>query len=336
MYRGIGEDVIHPHSAGFDGCLWVTQSQTIARTYIPTAPGKVYISLSCLACAPDKRSSTADYQKQLGFEYTDINYKDYTQAQSYTPPVIQQELMKDTPYPDKKDFPDFDSKNYRHPYYEASDKWHKEQDKRFKQWVKDRLKELGYEPNSENSYDSGYILKTKYTNGHDTILPNKNVEGTIITFENLEPLKIFDMTEGGKKDGDLMIPDYRKLDTFKKLTEAGYDGVKISDFAQVEGHGNVGHTSIGIFPAAISKVKEVNRELTIHPEDLWGDIKKYGGEKIRVGGKNRWTWVCICGNDDRYAGFINCHEDGDADLIIQLVSTRCKKILPLQSMLESY
>jgi len=313
LYRGIGEDVIHPHSAGFDGCLWVTQSQTIARTYIPTAPGKVYISLSCLCSAPDKRSSTADYQKQLGFEYTDINYKDYTQAQSYTPPVIQQELMKDTPYPDKKDFPDFDSKNYRHPYYEASDKWHKEQDKRFKQWVKDRLKELGYEPNSENSYDSGYILKTKHINGHDTILPNKNVEGTIITFENLEPLKIFDMTEGGKKDGDLMDPDYRKLDTFKKLTEAGYDGVKISDFAQVEGHGNVGHTSIGIFPAAISKVKEVNRELTIHPEDLWGDIKKYGGEKIQGRPKNRWTWVCICGNDDRYAGFINCHEDGDAD-----------------------
>ena len=54
---------------------------------------------------------------------------------------------------------------------------------------------------------------------------------------------------------NLMEPDYNKVSLFKKLEKLGYDGVRISDFAQSENWGNIGHASVGLFPSGLSKVR---------------------------------------------------------------------------------
>ena len=103
-------------------------------------------------------------------------------------------------------------------------------------------------------------------------------EGTVCVFEVQQPMNIYDMTNGGKVEGDLMDPQYREYSKFETIAAQGYDGVKIADYAQIEGHGNFGHTSIGIFKNGVPKVKEVERQTATHPEDLYADLKKYGAK----------------------------------------------------------
>lgn len=51
-----------------------------------------------------------------------------------------------------------------------------------------------------------------------------------------------------------MNPAHNNIDLFQKAEQAGYDGISIWDFAQSKQYGNVGHESIGIFPAGLAKL----------------------------------------------------------------------------------
>jgi hypothetical protein len=275
LYRGVGEPEIHAPRVASDGCLWFTQSPTMARTYIPDSGITAFITLRALAAPPQKRDRVGDIQKQLGYEFTDIDYKNDIRAQSFRYPKIVNDLMKDIPYPKPEDFSLKGDEKYTHPeeYYKADADWHATQEERFKQWIKERLKEFGYEPDK----NSGYRLKETMKDGKSVLLPaDYQLPGTLLIFEPLQDLRIFDMTYGGSKDGDLMEPDYRQYETFKRLAEQGYDGVKINDFAQSESQGNVGHTAIGLFADALPKIKETERRDATHPKALWEDLKKYG------------------------------------------------------------
>jgi hypothetical protein len=85
--------------------------------------------------------------------------------------------------------------------------------------------------------------------------PTYKPQGELFLAVGKDKLRIFDMTEGGKKEGDLMELDYNKLDLFKALESKGYDGVRINDFAQSDYWGNFGHHSIGLFPIGLKKIQ---------------------------------------------------------------------------------
>ena len=270
FYRGVGEDEVHAPSVAADGCLWLTQSRTFARTYIPAAGLELMTGLRSLCRPPDARSGLAGIQKQLGYEYTDVDYKGGTRAMSWKAPKALERIRG--PYPKREDYPDAEA------WYKATADWQTEGDRKFRDWVRQRLAEFGYEPSRDDAYDPYYRLKVEMAGGQDRLLPNKFQEGTLLAFESTAPLRVYDMTYGGRAEGDLMEPDYNEIGLFRKFEAAGYDGVQINDFAQAEGHGNVGHRSVGLFRGALGKVKEVARETTTHPEDLWGDAEKHGSK----------------------------------------------------------
>lgn len=271
LFRGIGEPVIYPPSAAFDGCFWLTDSKTMARTYIPVAGMRMLAGLDTFLRPPDLRSDIGDFQRQLGFEFTDVAHDDYGRARSYRFPTLYEQLLSDMPWPKKEDFPNMSD------YHDASNRRQRTGHERFASWVVDRLREYGYEPEKNGSIPDywRYDLKVTRQEGRSVLLEkNYRLKGTLLTFTATKPLSLFDLTDGGRMDGDLLDPDYRKCDLFASLERQGFDGVQINDFAQVENHGNVGHTSIGLFSAAIAHVREVQRELTTHPEDLWADLDR--------------------------------------------------------------
>lgn len=274
LFRGIGEPIIYPPSVAGDGCFWLADSRTMARTYIPVSGLRMLAGLDTFLKPPDQRSDTGAIQRQLGFEFTDVAYDECGKARSYRLPLIYDQLLVDIPWPKKEDFANASD------YYDASHRRQRIGHERFTAWVMDRLREYGYEP-EKNCSTPGYEryqFKVSYQNGKTALLhKNYRLKGTLLTFTFTKPLVIFDLTRGGRVDGDLLDPDYRKYDLFASLKEQGYDGVKINDFAQVENHGNVGHTSIGLFSGALAYVREVRREITTHPEDLWGDLAEERG-----------------------------------------------------------
>ena len=114
---------------------------------------------------------------------------------------------------------------------------------------------LGYKP---GRYGNTWDLKIRGGHGNhiEEILPaDYHKPALLFMLIGRDKLNIYDMTHGGKVEGDLMDLQYNKLDTFKKLEEKGYDGVRINDFAHnSENWGNMGHHSIGLFPSGIAKL----------------------------------------------------------------------------------
>jgi ADP-ribose pyrophosphatase YjhB (NUDIX family) len=272
LYRGIGEDEIHNHAPASDGCLWTTESITIARTYIPASGLSLITTLEGIVQPPQERGGMEGLQKQLGFEYTDIKYEANGRPNSYRLPALMDKLVPE-PHPDEKQF------KTKNEYWDASHAWQDKRKKALENYVKQKLSEYGYEPEKSSFGGGRYDLMVDWQNGQNVLLPNKFQEGTVCVFEVVQPLNIYDMTEGGKVQGDLLDPQYREYGKFGTIAAAGYDGVKIEDYAQVEGHGNVGHTSIGIFKNGVPKIKEVERQTATHPEDLYADLKKYGAKQ---------------------------------------------------------
>jgi len=111
---------------------------------------------------------------------------------------------------------------------------------------------LGY-----NFKDERYIqIKTKYEGGKQTLLPaDYKATGKLFMLMNRGDLKIFDYSQ---HNDDLMDPQYHHLSVFKMLEQQGYDGIKISDYTNSKTWGTVGHTSIGLFPSGLKKVKHID------------------------------------------------------------------------------
>lgn len=123
-----------------------------------------------------------------------------------------------------------------------------------------RLGEAGYEPKyPPDGYEIGLI-------NDKPMSPGAKTQGRLFTLTVQEPLKIYDTTAGGQREGDLMEPDYHRHDWFEAARKAGYDGIKITDFAQTDYWGNYGHDSIGLFQDALSKLSWEESE-AMHPGD---------------------------------------------------------------------
>jgi hypothetical protein len=157
-------------------------------------------------------------------------------------------------------------------YDEQSKEWHDKGDsKKFEyEFINNALRKLGYEPDDTYSTGNDYSWDLKMgfdQNKNQIILPaNYRAEGRLLIIKPKEDLKIFDYAKG--RESDMMDLDYHKLDLFKKVEKEGYDGIRINDFAQIEGEGNFGHDSIGLFESTIPKLDIVSIP-AVHPENFY-------------------------------------------------------------------
>ncbi len=121
--------------------------------------------------------------------------------------------------------------------------------------------EMGYDPNADV-----LMLKQRFRKNGDQreieILPaNYKKVGRLFLVWGKEKLKILDLTDA---PSDLIDPAYNQFEWFQKAKDQGYDGVRISDYAQSEIHGNIGHVSIGLFDSGVKKVKMESIDATKH------------------------------------------------------------------------
>lgn len=125
---------------------------------------------------------------------------------------------------------------------------------------------LGYQPKSPSSSPCYIQWPVKY-DGDIPRPADYKIMGKLLTIITQKDFFIYDLTLGGKIEGDLMEPDYHQVALFKKLKDTGYDGVKINDFAQTKMWGNMGHRSIGLFPKALANV-EIEVSDAYHEENF--------------------------------------------------------------------
>lgn len=115
--------------------------------------------------------------------------------------------------------------------------------------IQEMLSDIGFEKPDINRPYAFRVSESRI------LRPDEKTLGRLFIFEAQEPVRIFDYTSGGEKEGDLTDVDYNKLNLFRIIEKKGYDGIKINDYAQSEYWGNFGHTSIGLFPRALSKFR---------------------------------------------------------------------------------
>jgi hypothetical protein len=114
-----------------------------------------------------------------------------------------------------------------------------------------------------------------YRDGYNRLMgPNEKLLGRIFILKALEPIKIYDHTFGGEREGDLLDLDYHKINIFRSAEREGYDGIKINDFAQSEIWGNLGHTSIGLFDSSLSKFRWVTIPATNYDWEDHDDFRR--------------------------------------------------------------
>ena len=242
LFHGTGEEFpaseIQP--GGYDGVLWTAEASTIAQTYIPKSGSSMLFNSEMLR-RPVKREPYITLQHLIGIEYdldnVEWNYMDEPKS-FFMPP------------------------NWDHiPTTEE---------------IEERLDRIGIE---RYKYPNSYQLRATFreNGGYHIHQHGRDLVGRLFIFTVIEPLRIYDNTQGGEREGDLMNVEYHSLGLFRAAEEHGYDGIKINDFAQTEIWGNVGHTSIGLFSGALDKVEwttipaqnfdwEENLNQTISPE----------------------------------------------------------------------
>lgn len=131
--------------------------------------------------------------------------------------------------------------------------------------VAEELQRLGYKPTE--SGDHRCWVKTE---GGKALPADSTPNGRLLLIEPEPELRKFDMAEG--LESDLLELQYHKITTFKSAFEAGFDAVVINDFAQSPRLGNIGHTSVGLSPAAVERHFSAGRILAIaatHRDFSW-------------------------------------------------------------------
>jgi hypothetical protein len=298
LYHGTIEEFSKEKTrvGGYDRIFWTTKDTSIAQTYIPQSGIKLYTSSEHIAM-PTEDPTTINIQKAFGIEY------DYSQvkfqnrrAVSYPEAPVFKEYsdnywrLSDLAYKKYKEFEEF-KKDYNEKSGKISDELEdlylkkyeilekeydeirtKERSMRIEkyknEYINKKLQELGYEPTSTFDSNSNYQWKIKIDN--DTIQPaNYKAKGRVLIATPKRDLKIYDTTNRGRREGDLMDLDYHKHGWFEQAQQQGYDGIKINDYAQSADQGNVGHTSIGLFQSTLKDVditefEAVHNELEPH------------------------------------------------------------------------
>ncbi len=309
LYHGTVEDFDKNNItvSPYDKVFWTSEYPEISLTYIPVASVTVYIKSKALA-NPSTEKNIQSLQKQIGIVYSDIsgkvNVESYREAPIFEKMSNQYQQNFNQYIKLKKEveqIQNYINKNYLMLPKDKLKEFAKKENniitklekldkelvninlgKLKNEYVNRKLKQLGYKPNGCESYDSNcyWELKIKFlNNGEERILPaNFRESGRLLTIVPKRDLKIYDLTNGGKLEGDLMEPDYHKTDLFRLAEKNGFDGVKINDFAQIEGVGNYGHTSIGLFKNTLKDV-EIQEEHGYHPKDFWKNYVVFPMEK---------------------------------------------------------
>ncbi len=100
-----------------------------------------------------------------------------------------------------------------------------------------------------------YNLKVEYKDGNPVVLPaDYKSPGKLYMMIGRNKLNIYDQSNF---EFDNQDPNYSQFSFFEMLRKKGYDGFRINDVAQSKTWGNVGHTSVGIFPEGLKKVKKI-------------------------------------------------------------------------------
>ena len=208
-------------TGGYDDVLWTTDSAPIAQSYLGCSGISVSMGPGSIF-RPSMNRHVQAVQERLGFNFG------YGTSRA----------------------PDFDAhgdpKAWFWPVGMPKEHWEAEKE------IKRRILESGWKPIREGSevfefdFDDGKLLG-----------PGECAEGRLFIITVEQDLRIFDMTEGGEVEGDLMDVDYHKLDVFRAAEKRGFDGIKINDFAQSKLWGNFGHTSIGVFRGSLKKLSWV-------------------------------------------------------------------------------
>jgi len=307
LYHGTIEDfgIENIRTGGYDNILWTTKDSAIADTYIPDSGSSVYMSTDSLVY-PVREGDLRNLQKEIGIEY-DYDQVEFKGSRATSYPIApifkdidkkeykwNEESMKiDSLFREKtKEINDIydkvETKEELAKVQKKVDQLHREitelsnkkeelssmytdmrADIKMREFVNNYLKnELNYVPKNENS-DKNHSWKIKINNGK-ALKGDEHAKGRLLIITLQRDLKIYDMTDGGKLEGDLMNLQYHSHGVFKSAAENGYDGVRINDFAQIEGMGNFGHTSYGIFNDAIKDLK-IESVLSEHPKDFWGE-----------------------------------------------------------------
>ena len=242
LYHGTLEefDFLTPRVNNYDKVFWTTEYKQIAKAYIPIAGAQLLTSTNNIAY-PSLNEEVVKVQKKIGIDYDSSTFKieGYRVTSYRVAPVFCSALYMNNL---------------------------NSQEEKFK-YVNQKMVEMFDNEKNIRSYSDGHVSwRILLINGEPASI-NERETGKLLTIEVLSDLKVFDMTFGGKIDGDLTDVDYHKVPVFRKAEESGYDAIKINDYAQSHNKGNYGHTSVGIFKGSLNKIKVINVEDAKH-EDL--------------------------------------------------------------------
>ncbi len=274
---------------GFDNMIWTTSNSVIAQTYIPRA-GSEYMLQSKSIANPTDDDGIKRIQKQFGIEYSDVEYEHHRPISYKEAPIFEKkskEIYKLEKYDYslykkeqefKKKADDFKNPELTDEFFKKwehienlrkkiSDKLRNNNLEKYKNdYVNEKLKALGYKPkNTEDKYINNYYWRILLDKNYQIAPANFNAKGRLFILKPKRDLKIYDTTNKERIDPDLLNKDYYRFDWFEAAKKKGYDGIKINDFAQTEKMGNMGHTSIGLFPETIKDI-EIETIPASHPD----------------------------------------------------------------------
>lgn len=208
----------------FDGCLWLAEAPTIAQTYIPASPGAMLLSVEAQELERLVRPEFNGLPAHPSGLYALALQMGFPPASEISCDFLgrAQSFVSPAGY----------------PRYAA---------------IVEKLTAMGYPPDARG----GFTAWVKYERGEDGVQlvqpAGYQREGRLFVVDCVAELRLADLADEGQRD--LMEPDYRQLDGFRRIEARGFDGVVINESRQSESRGDIGHRSIGLFTSALGKIR---------------------------------------------------------------------------------
>lgn len=312
LFHGTGESINGKLvGGGYDEVLWTTNSSTVAQMYISHSDKVQTKSSEGLSSPPMYGKNDGVITNILGIRY-DVKYDNgiLKTYQTLAPPEFV-EIENKYKELSKKWYEEYSIVTSKEKEYielsknenlddEAIDKLEEEIDKLNRKfaitkkeytnfniktisnrYVNDKLKSLGYEPDSSVGPNESYLWNINVDNNDNILPPDYKTKGKLYIIIPQRDMKMYDISTG---EGDINDVQYNSLDLFRELEEQGYDGIIIDDFAQHNKMGNFGHKSFGFFKTAYDSLdSEKYIDGVTHPEDVF---KKHSPEYIKATSNN--------------------------------------------------
>ncbi|AOG03040.1 hypothetical protein BSY19_4719 (plasmid) [Bosea sp. RAC05] len=216
LFHGTCEEFdLPPTGGGYDGMVWTAESPFIAQTYIPVAGLEAYVS------APDGWRLADGIRPGRGSFWMDFAVDKLGLAY---------EDVDWDPHGDARSW-SF-KKGCRVTYGEAFE----------------ALRAMGYVFTNDLAAVRQQTIAGKVV----TMPADWSIPGRLLICVRDPAWKLLDISTG---ESDLTQLQYHDVDRFRDAESAGYDGVIIDDFAQSSVIGNIGHRSIGLFPATAARLE---------------------------------------------------------------------------------